>query len=103
MPDDMTALTVLVAVLVIVGVVLLGVVAVVVRKLRVPFTGAAAVLGSLAYLLSPVDAVPEIPLGPMGLLDDLVLVVAGAAYAYRVWAARRRRGSPSDTGPRQLR
>lgn len=90
MPEDMTALTVLVGVLVIAGVVLLGAAAVVVRKLRVPFTGAAAVLGSLAYLLSPVDAVPEIPLGPIGLADDILLVAAGAAYAYRVWSARRR-------------
>jgi uncharacterized membrane protein YkvA (DUF1232 family) len=29
---------------------------------------------SLVYLLSPIDLLPEIPLGPLGLIDDAVII-----------------------------
>lgn len=31
------------------------------------------------YLISPVDLAPEVVLGPIGLIDDIVVLVAGVA------------------------
>ena len=52
------------------------------RLLRDPAVPAGAKLltaAGLAYLFSPVDLMPEILLGPLGLIDDLVVV--GAALS----------------------
>lgn len=31
---------------------------------------------SLIYVLSPIDIIPEFLVGPLGLLDDIVLIIA---------------------------
>jgi len=43
---------------------------------RVPIGSKAIALLGLSYALSPVDLLPEILLGPIGLLDDLIVVAA---------------------------
>ncbi len=49
------------------------------RDDRVPMSAKAIALAGVGYLLSPIDLVPDILLGPLGFLDDLL--VAGAALA----------------------
>ncbi|SNQ51317.1 conserved hypothetical protein [Frankia canadensis] len=89
MGDVGTGLLIGLGVVVAVGVVLAGVAFVVFRRHEVPLRGAAAAIGSILYLLSPVDAVPEVPLGPIGLVDDLMVLFAAAAYVRRLIQARR--------------
>ena len=40
-----------------------------------------------AYVVSPVDVVPEVLLGPFGLLDDLLAVIVGIMAARSAWKA----------------
>ena len=103
MPDATVAvLVVFIAIMVTIGVVVLGVVAVILWKLHMPVKAAAAALSSIAYVILPFDFVPEVPLGPIGLADDLLIVVAGATYVSRTLARRRRR-VVSGPGGRALR
>ena len=46
------------------------------RDDRVPLGGKLAALVGVGYVLSPIDLLPEILLGPIGLLDDLFVVSA---------------------------
>lgn len=46
------------------------------RDERVPFTAKALALLGVGYVLSPIDLVPEALLGPIGLIDDLLVVTA---------------------------
>jgi len=46
------------------------------RDPRVPAGGKAIALLGVGYVLSPVDLVPEALFGPLGLLDDLLIVAA---------------------------
>ena len=68
--------------------------------LRLALMAAAA-----AYIVSPVDLLPEIPLAVLGLADDAVLVawLAGAVLAeterFLEWEARRRSVIPGDLAP----
>lgn len=76
--------------------------------LRRDYTGAgptqlALMLGALVYLVSPLDALPEALLGPLGLLDDAVVVAWLAAGLVTVtedflgWESRR--GFATQSGP----
>ena len=47
------------------------------REIVMPFVKVAIVALCGAYVLSPVDVMPEIVLGPFGLVDDLGAAVAG--------------------------
>ena len=49
------------------------------RDERVPIGGKAIALLGVGYVLSPIDLLPEVLLGPVGLLDDLLVV--GAALS----------------------
>ncbi|MEE8580348.1 MAG: DUF1232 domain-containing protein [Myxococcota bacterium] len=49
------------------------------RDERVPLASKGIGLLGVAYILSPVDLLPEILLGPIGLIDDLL--IAGAALS----------------------
>lgn len=49
------------------------------RDERVPLGGKAIALLGVGYVLSPIDLVPELVFGPVGLLDDLFVV--GAALS----------------------
>lgn len=46
------------------------------RDPRVPVTSKAVALLGVGYVLSPIDLMPAILLGPMGWVDDLVVVAA---------------------------
>ncbi len=47
-----------------------------VRDERVPLGGKAIALLGVGYLLSPIDLLPEILLGPVGFVDDLLVLAA---------------------------
>jgi uncharacterized membrane protein YkvA (DUF1232 family) len=46
------------------------------RDPRVPLGAKAIALAGIGYVLSPVDLLPELVLGPIGLADDLFVVAA---------------------------
>lgn len=82
----------LLAVLVVVGVlVALGVAVIgfVMWRYQVPPRGLVAMLGALLYLASPVDVLPEVVLGPLGLVDDAGVVTGVAFFVYKLVTARR--------------
>lgn len=43
---------------------------------RVPFGGKAIALFGVGYVLSPIDVLPALIFGPLGVLDDLLVVTA---------------------------
>lgn len=46
-----------------------------VRDAQVPATHKARLAGAIAYFASPVDLIPEVIVGPVGYLDDMVVSV----------------------------
>ena len=46
------------------------------RDERVPVGEKAIALAGIAYLLSPLDLIPDLLLGPIGLADDLLVLAA---------------------------
>ena len=46
------------------------------RDERVSFVDKGIAMAGMAYVLSPLDLMPEILFGPLGLLDDLVVIAA---------------------------
>jgi uncharacterized membrane protein YkvA (DUF1232 family) len=46
------------------------------RDSRVPLTSKVIALLGICYVLSPIDLIPSLLVGPVGLLDDLVVVSA---------------------------
>lgn len=46
------------------------------RDRRVPLVQKAVALAGIAYVLSPIDLLPALVVGPVGLLDDLFVVAA---------------------------
>lgn len=82
----------IVAVLIVVGVVFLLGVAVIVYvmwRYRVPPRGLVAMVGALVYLVSPVDVLPEVVLGPLGLVDDAGVITVVAVWVFKLVQARR--------------
>ena len=79
--DLLTVVLVLLAVLTLVG---LAVIGFVMWRYRIPPRGLIAMIGSLAYLASPVDVLPEVILGPIGLLDDAGAATAAAVFVYKL-------------------
>jgi uncharacterized membrane protein YkvA (DUF1232 family) len=73
------------------GLFLLGVAVIVfvMWRFKVPPRGLAAMVGALVYLASPVDVLPEIVLGPLGLVDDAGVVTVVGIWVYRLVQARR--------------
>lgn len=51
------------------------------REFLMPIVGWSMALFCGAYVISPVDVVPEVFFGPFGLVDDAVAAVAGFASA----------------------
>ena len=85
--DLVVATLVLVGGLLVVG---LGVVGFLMWRFQVPPRGVFAMLGALGYLVLPVDVVPEVILGPLGLVDDAGVLTATAIWVYRLVRARQR-------------
>lgn len=73
------------------GLVLLGVAVIgfVMWRYQVPPRGVVAMVTALAYLATPVDVLPEIVLGPLGLVDDTGVVAGAAFFVWRLVRARR--------------
>src|SRR5688572_31412004 len=75
MSDLLTLVLMLLGVLALLGVAVIGFV---MWRYRIPPRGLIAMIGALVYLASPVDVLPEVMLGPLGLLDDAGAVTAAA-------------------------
>jgi uncharacterized membrane protein YkvA (DUF1232 family) len=102
MGDNDTALIIVVgflALILLIGVVLLSASLFVIYRYRVPLRGIAAMAGALVYLISPVDVVPEVPLGPIGLIDDMGVLGAVAMFVFRLIQARRAVTPDNDNHP----
>lgn len=63
------------------------------REFLMPIVGWGFALFCGAYVLMPVDAIPEILAGPFGLIDDAGAVVAGIASARAAMNAGKSRRS----------
>jgi len=87
MSDLLTLVLVLLGVLALLGVAVTGFV---IWRYRIPPRGLIAMIGALVYLASPVDVLPEVILGPFGLLDDAGAVTAAAVFVYKLVTVRRR-------------
>lgn len=61
------------------------------RQMLMPFVAWGFVALCAAYAISPVDALPEIVLGPFGLVDDLGAIVMGIGTAAATIKARRKK------------
>lgn len=86
MPDWVRTVLVTVAVVALCGVVAVGLL---MWRYRIPPRGLIAIGAAAIYLVSPVDVVPEVFLGPVGLLDDAGVVVAVGMFVYRLATVRR--------------
>ncbi|MCK9904261.1 MULTISPECIES: YkvA family protein [Parafrankia] len=101
MSDDLgTTLVVILGVIAVVGVVLVVGTVYLLRRYRMPIQGVAAAITSLVYVVSPVDAVPEFPLGPVGLVDDVAVILGALFYLRRLVDSRR--AVPRGGEPRML-
>ncbi len=87
MSDPLTVVLVVLGVLALLGVAVIGFV---MWRYRVPPRGLIAMIGSLVYLASPVDVLPEAIFGPLGLLDDAGVVTAAAVFVYKLVRVKRR-------------
>jgi len=59
-------------------------------RYKIPPRGLVAMVGALFYLALPVDVVPEVLLGPLGLVDDAGILTAVAIWVYRLTKARQK-------------
>jgi uncharacterized membrane protein YkvA (DUF1232 family) len=85
--DLLVAVLVVVGVLVVIGI---AVIAFVMYRYRIPPRGLVAMIGALVYLASPVDVLPEVLLGPLGLVDDAGVITLVAVWVYKLAGVRRR-------------
>jgi uncharacterized membrane protein YkvA (DUF1232 family) len=85
--DLLTVVLVLLGVLALLGVAVVGFL---MWRYRIPPRGLIAMIGALVYLASPVDVLPEVILGPIGLLDDAGAVTAAAVFVYKLVTVKRR-------------
>jgi uncharacterized membrane protein YkvA (DUF1232 family) len=99
MSDPVTLVLVLLGGLALLGVAVIGFV---MWRYRVPPRGLVAMVGSLIYLASPVDVLPEMLLGPLGLLDDAGAVTAAAIFVYKLVTVRRRLAEAGVKGRRDI-
>ncbi len=84
--DLLLVVAVIVGVAVLVGAAVVGYVW---RRYQVPPRGLVAMVTALFYLATPVDVLPEIVLGPLGLVDDAGVITGVAFFVYRIVRARR--------------
>jgi uncharacterized membrane protein YkvA (DUF1232 family) len=61
------------------------------REMLMPFVAWGFVALCAAYAISPIDAFPEMLLGPFGLVDDFAAVVMGVGTAAATINARRKK------------
>jgi uncharacterized membrane protein YkvA (DUF1232 family) len=85
--DVAIAALVAVGALVVLG---LAVIGFVMWRWKIPPRGVVAMVGALFYLALPVDVLPEVFLGPLGLVDDAGVVTVTAVWVYKLVKARQR-------------
>ena len=85
--DPLTLALVLLGALALLGVAVIGFV---MWRYRIPPRGLIAMIGALVYLASPIDVLPEVMLGPLGLLDDAGALTAAAVFIYKLVTVKRR-------------
>ena len=86
MSDPLTLVLVLLGVLALLGVAVIGFI---MSRYRIPPRGLIAMFGALIYLASPIDVLPEVILGPLGLLDDAGAVTAAAVFIYKLMTVKK--------------
>jgi preprotein translocase subunit Sec63 len=64
-----------------------------------PLRALAAALVVFVYLRSPIDLLPD-RLGPLGLVDDLVVIVLAIRWVRRTWRSTQ---APADAAPETAR
>ena len=87
MSEVLTLILVLLGVLALVGV---AVIVFVMWRYRVPPRGLVAMIGALVYMASPVDVLPEVIFGPLGMLDDAGAITAAAVFVYKLATVKKR-------------
>ena len=87
MSNPLTLVLVLLGVLALLGMAAVGFI---MWRYRIPPRGLIAMFGALIYLASPIDVLPEVILGPIGLLDDAGAVTAAAVFVYKLVTVKRR-------------
>jgi uncharacterized membrane protein YkvA (DUF1232 family) len=85
--DLLTLVLVLLGVLTLIGMAAIGFI---MWRYRIPPRGLVAMIGALVYLASPIDVLPEVVLGPIGLLDDAGAATAAAVFVYKLVTVKRR-------------
>ena len=98
MSDLLTLVLVLLGVLTLLGVAVIGFV---MWRYRIPPRGLIAMIGALVYLASPVDVLPEVMLGPIGLLYDAGVVTAAVAFIYKLVTVKGRLQNAGVKGRRR--
>jgi uncharacterized membrane protein YkvA (DUF1232 family) len=98
MSDLLTLVLMLLGVLALLGAAFIGFI---MWRYRIPPGGLIAMIGALVYLVSPVDVLPEVMLGPFGLLDDAGAVTAAAVFVYKLVTVRRRLEDAGAKGRRR--
>ena len=92
----LTLVLMLLGVLALLGVAVIGFV---MWRYRIPPRGLIAMIGALVYLASPVDVLPEVMLGPLGLLDDAGAVTAAAVFVYKLVTVKKATPGCGRQGP----
>jgi len=87
MDDLVRAVLIALAVLVVIG---MAVVGWLMWRFKIPPRGVLAMVGALFYLALPVDVVPEALLGPIGLIDDTGVVAVVGIWVYKLVKARQK-------------
>ena len=98
MSDLMTVVLVLIGVFALLGIAAIGFV---MWRYRIPPRGLIAMIGALVYLVSPVDVLPEVLLGPIGLLDDAGATAAAAVFVYKLVTVKKRLDAAGVKGRRR--
>ncbi|GAA2103042.1 hypothetical protein GCM10009841_19960 [Microlunatus panaciterrae] len=96
--DLLTPVLVLLGVLSLLGVAVIGFL---MWRYRMPPRGLIAMIGALVYLASPVDVLPEVVLGPIGLLDDAGAATAAAVFVYKLVTVKKRLEAAGVKGRRK--
>jgi uncharacterized membrane protein YkvA (DUF1232 family) len=87
MDDLVRDVLIVLAVLVVVG---LAVVGLLMWRFHIPLRGVVAMIGALFYLALPVDLVPEALLGPIGIIDDTGVIAVVSIWVYKLVKARQK-------------
>ncbi len=87
MSELLTLILGLLGVLALIGV---AVIVFVMWRYRIPPRGLVAMIGALVYMASPVDVLPEVIFGPLGMLDDAGAITAAAVFVYKLATVKKR-------------